>query len=549
MTVNNYPKINLNIDEESYIKEKTEYEILKKKGDRNKVFNLFMFLVFLVTMAALTPSLFASAEKQRWFYEINRNIYGFPVLFRLYTYGLLFNIFVLVLIFIRNRLLSLEKYTFGYFFKISAMGFFKFNIAPVLAGTFIIILSVQEGWPLLLGALGIVISYAIFYVVSVVPYLVAIACMTSATVKITPVIAPFGLSEKDKKIIENREYDKMPSDIAANIKKVDMEYRRKQAAGGKVQNYKTETASNKKSEDETRKEVLAEALEELHNLIGMDILKGEVKKFLADIQMRKKKEEYGIKQKNSTMHMVFEGPPGTGKTTVARIMGQILYGVGYLEGGELYEYDRGDLIGEYVGQTAPKIKKIFDEAKGGVIFIDEAYSLTPKDGHGFENEAIDTIVKLMEDNRQDTVVIFAGYTDQMKTFIDSNPGLKSRVPYSFTFTPYSAEELYKILMVMLKDSGYIIDPAASTYMKDCIYNMAPFLKDSNGREIRNFKEALYKEQNVRLCDEYQYGGTGEKKEITAEERQQEKERLLTIKFPEIEKTFKGTMEKLKKQMK
>jgi len=413
------------------------------------------------------------------------------------------------------------------------------------------------GENLLFSLLCYIVYIIVLYGGSLVPFYLSIMLLIIDTEKVKPLQVPFGITEEDKKIIKERRYNEMPKDIAEKLMRIDMKYHQRKEKGRNIKQIdfketqsvaaaEAEGTEAERTEEDIRREVLQEALIELDSLIGMNMLKIEVKKFLADIQMRKKKEQFGIQSDNSTLHMVFEGPPGTGKTTVARIMGQILYGVGYLETGELHECDRGDLIGEYVGQTAPKVKQIFSDARGGVIFIDEAYSLTPKEGNGFENEAIDTIVKLMEDNRKDTVVIFAGYTNEMRIFLDSNPGLKSRIPFTFTFTPYSSSELYEILMTMLEKNRYTVSPDCVEYLKNCIYELSPYLKKSNAREIRNFKEALIKEQNVRLNEESKKFDFSTE-ELSEDEKQRIKEYYLTIKRPEIEKAFKHTLAKLMRE--
>jgi SpoVK/Ycf46/Vps4 family AAA+-type ATPase len=199
------------------------------------------------------------------------------------------------------------------------------------------------------------------------------------------------------------------------------------------------------------------------------------------------------------------GPPGTGKTTVARLLGEAYREVGCLSKGHLVEVDSGDLIAEYVGQTAPKTGAVIDSAMGGVLFIDEAYQLASgssrsSGGGSFGDEAITTLLKRMEDDREDLVVIVAGYTDEMDEFLGSNPGLASRFGETIDFPSYSTEELLEIAAVMVRDRGYVADPAVIAEM---VKRLEPERDRSparfgNGRSVRRILEATQREQSVRL---------------------------------------------------
>jgi adenylate kinase family enzyme len=237
---------------------------------------------------------------------------------------------------------------------------------------------------------------------------------------------------------------------------------------------------------------------ELSNLIGLDKIKLEIEELKALAQFRKKRIGLGLPVTPSTLHMVFTGNPGTGKTTVARLLGQIYYDIGLLASNKVVEVSRGDLVGQYVGHTAPKTQKVFESALGGILFIDEAYSLF-KTGNDFGNEAVETLLKLMEDNREKIVVIIAGYPREIEELLLSNPGLKSRFSKSLHFDDYSKTELTQIFHKMVADYRNKLSDGAKYkigYLVDRYYE--PGLFTSNARAVRNIFEETIKRQSNRL---------------------------------------------------
>jgi SpoVK/Ycf46/Vps4 family AAA+-type ATPase len=206
-------------------------------------------------------------------------------------------------------------------------------------------------------------------------------------------------------------------------------------------------------------------------------------------------------------HLVFAGNPGTGKTTVARLYGQILRSLGMLDTGHLVEVDRGTLVGEYVGHTAPKTQAAFRRALGGVLFIDEAYALVP-DGRGndFGQEAISTLVKLMEDHRDEVVVIVAGYPDEMERFISANPGLASRFTRTLTFDDYSAEELVQIVVHQANAHQYILDDDTRAALHQYFWAVQRGEGFGNGRFARKVFQEMTERHARRIADEFSAAG-------------------------------------------
>lgn len=238
---------------------------------------------------------------------------------------------------------------------------------------------------------------------------------------------------------------------------------------------------------------------ELNELIGLDGIKKEVNNLINMVTIHKMRQQHGLKSVDMSLHMVFSGNPGTGKTTIARMMARIYRSLGVLSKGQLIEVDRSGLVAGYVGQTAAKTRKVIESAIGGVLFIDEAYSLNSKSENDFGAEAIDTLLKAMEDNREDLVVIVAGYDGLMDDFIHSNPGLESRFNRYMHFDDYSVDEMLQILDLQLRKGQYLLaeeaQEAARSYIEASNTSSIAF---GNARGVRNIFEKLLIEQANRL---------------------------------------------------
>lgn len=262
--------------------------------------------------------------------------------------------------------------------------------------------------------------------------------------------------------------------------------------------FRTETQAQA---EEKSKEPEKSGMEELEELIGLKTVKHDVKELIGLAKVRKMREEKGMKQVPVSLHLVFSGNPGTGKTTVARILAKLYKEIGILSTGQLVETDRAGLVAGYVGQTAIKTSKKIQEAMGGVLFIDEAYTLN-QEGENFGQEAIDTILKAMEDHRDKFIVIVAGYTELMKAFVESNPGLKSRFNKFFEFPDYTVDELQAIFKMQCKKYQYkLTEEAEEAVNKEIIRLEAEKGENfANAREVRNLFEKIITNQASRVAD-------------------------------------------------
>ncbi|WP_373728018.1 AAA family ATPase [Bacteroides heparinolyticus] len=246
---------------------------------------------------------------------------------------------------------------------------------------------------------------------------------------------------------------------------------------------------------------LEELMEQLNSLIGLEKVKSKVNDLIAFQKVQLLRKAKGLHSPKNTMHLAFTGNPGTGKTTVARIVGRIYKKIGLLSKGHFMEVSRTDLIAGYQGQTALKVKEVIEKAKGGVLFIDEAYSITENDhSDSYGRECLTELTKALEDYRQDLVVIVAGYSEPMKQFFDSNPGLKSRFNTFIEFEDYNDNELFDILQSMCHKEDYTLSEELKLLMRNNLKKetLNKETQFSNGRFIRNLFEEMIMNQARRL---------------------------------------------------
>ena len=287
-------------------------------------------------------------------------------------------------------------------------------------------------------------------------------------------------------IADSDEYSKEIKQIAAMLKNSIISY----YGYGKLLEICNKEKQNKEDKD---KRSLSELLEELNALVGLESVKEKVSDLIAYQKVQKLRRENNLFSYKNTLHLAFTGNPGTGKTTVARIIGRIYKQIGLLSKGHFVEVSRTDLIAGYQGQTALKVKKVIEKAKGGVLFIDEAYSITENDhADSYGRECLTELTKALADYRDDLVVIVAGYTEPMKKFFESNPGVKSRFNTFIEFEDYSAYELEEILENMCSLNDYELSDDARKLLQEYFIKKVETKEDNfaNGRMVRNLFDDL-----------------------------------------------------------
>ena len=292
------------------------------------------------------------------------------------------------------------------------------------------------------------------------------------------------------------------------------------AGGAAVQK---QDAQKEKAPQEVKEKIpVEESLAKLNELVGLEEVKKEVSDLIAVLEIDAERKRQGLIAAGTNHHMVFAGSPGTGKTTVARIMADILYSIGIIEKGQLVEVGKTDLVAGYVGQTGAKTREKINEAMGGVLFIDEIYRLAEGGQNDFGKEAVGEILTAVENNVCDFVTILAGYDRRMHEFFEMNEGLKDRFPTKLTFSDYSVDEMYEIFKGMCKKGQFEISPEASVKIKSTLqkmYDERDPVSFGNARAVRNLYEKVQKKQKVRLHNEKNAG-----KSLTAKD--------LMVFFPE-----------------
>ncbi|SHF03539.1 stage V sporulation protein K [Caldanaerobius fijiensis DSM 17918] len=237
----------------------------------------------------------------------------------------------------------------------------------------------------------------------------------------------------------------------------------------------------------------------LDDLIGLDVVKKTINEIKAFCIIQNKRKSMGLKNQSLVLHMIFKGNPGTGKTTVARILGKIFKEIGILEKGHVVEVDRADLVGEYIGHTALKVRENIKKALGGILFVDEAYSLARGGDRDFGKEAIDTLVKAMEDHKNEFILILAGYTNEMNWFMEINPGLKSRFPIQIDFPDYTLDELMQIALKMFQDREYELAELSKKKLLHILSHKYSY-DSGNARTVRNIVELSIRKHAMRIVN-------------------------------------------------
>lgn len=300
-------------------------------------------------------------------------------------------------------------------------------------------------------------------------------------------------ADGERVVIQNRDEQTVQENASQNAvfqKETNTEdrYVEETESSNEEINQLEEEADEQIPENKPLQEEEKSALEQLNEMYGLTELKKQIKQFINTIKFNQSRKSKGLKAASLNLHSIFLGNPGTGKTTVARLLGKVLYQEGVIPADNFEEVTRKDLVGLHIGETAPKTQAVLERARGGILFIDEAYTLHSASDNDFGAEAVETILKFMEDNRDEIMIIFAGYFDDMQNFLSMNSGLASRIPNEFVFDDYSSFEIAEIGYLDILDQDYVIDE--KKYKEVVMNQYARSVDESNARWVRNFNQKL-----------------------------------------------------------